>query len=67
MTYIKEKMHEKILHEPTVSKIDYAGVYDPETLEEISDIRDEVLLAVAAWIANTRLIDNLLVTMMNER
>jgi pantoate--beta-alanine ligase len=67
VTYLKEKMLEKILHEPAVSKIDYAGVYHPETLEEISDIRDEVLLAVAAWIGNTRLIDNLLVTMMNER
>lgn len=66
-TYLKAKMLEKILHEPAVSKVDYAGVYNPETLEEISAVRDEVLLAVAVWIGDTRLIDNLLVTMMNER
>lgn len=65
--HLKETMHEKILHEPAVSKIDYAGVYDPETLEELSYIRDEVLLAVAAWIGNTRLIDNILVNMRNGR
>jgi pantoate--beta-alanine ligase len=66
-TYLKEKMLEKILHEPAVSKVDYAGVYNPETLEEVSDIQGEVLLAVAAWIGNTRLIDNILVNVVNER
>jgi pantoate--beta-alanine ligase len=60
-------MHEKILHEPAVIKIDYAGIYNPETLEELSDIRDEVLIGVAAWLGDTRLIDNILVTMRNER
>lgn len=65
--HLKEMMHEKILREPSVSKIDYAGVYDPQTLEEISDIQDEMLLAVAVWIGNTRLIDNMLVNRMNER
>jgi pantoate--beta-alanine ligase len=66
-TYLKEKMLEKILREPAVLKVDYAGVYNPETLEDVSDIRGEVLLAVAAWIGNTRLIDNILVNVMNER
>jgi pantoate--beta-alanine ligase len=67
MKYIEEKMSETILREPAVSKIDYAGVYNPETLEELSAVQDELLLAVAVWIGNTRLIDNVLVTMMNER
>jgi pantoate--beta-alanine ligase len=67
MKYIEEKMSETILREPAVSKIDYAGVYNPETLEELSAVQDELLLAVAVWIGNTRLIDNVLVTMMNDR
>jgi len=64
---LKEMMHKKILEEPAVSSIDYAGFYDPETLEEISTIQSDVLLAVAARIGNTRLIDNILVNMRKER
>jgi len=64
---LKEMMHKKILEEPAVSSIDYAGFYDPETLEEISTIQSDVLLAVAAKIGNTRLIDNILVNMRKER
>ncbi|MCJ7483531.1 MAG: pantoate--beta-alanine ligase [Thermodesulfovibrionales bacterium] len=65
--HLKEMMHEKILQEPAVSSIDYAGFYDPETLKELSMIQGDVLLAVAAKIGNTRLIDNILVTMRKER
>ena len=64
---LKEMMHKKILEEPAVSSIDYAGFYDPETLEELSAIQSDVLLAVAAKIGNTRLIDNILVNMRKER
>jgi len=64
---LKEMMHKKILEEPAVSSIDYAGFYDPETLEEISTIQSDVLLAVAAKIGNTRLVDNILVNMRKER
>ena len=64
---LKEMMHKKILEEPAVSSIDYAGFYDPETLEELSTIQSDVLLAVAAKIGNTRLIDNILVNMRKER
>jgi pantoate--beta-alanine ligase len=67
IAHLKEAMHRKILNKPAVTKIDYAGVYDPETLEELSGTADEMLLAVAVWIGNTRLIDNILVTMRNER
>lgn len=52
----------KILQsEPLVSEIQYAGVYDPETLDECSENKDEYLIAVAIKIGETRLIDNLLV------
>jgi pantothenate synthetase len=60
-------MHEKLLREPAVSKIDYAGAYDAETLHELREMQDEVLLAVAAWIGNTRLIDNMIINMRNVR
>jgi pantoate--beta-alanine ligase len=65
--HLREMMHEMISREPAVSKIDYAGIYHPETLEELSDIRDEMLLAGAVWIGDTRLIDNMLVNWRNER
>ncbi|MDH5202523.1 MAG: pantoate--beta-alanine ligase [Nitrospirota bacterium] len=59
--YIKEFMHEKLLKEPAVSVIDYAGVYDPDTLDELSEIKGDTLIAVAVRIGETRLIDNMLV------
>ncbi len=63
---IKNSMQERILSEAPVSKIDYAGVYDPETLEDISGVQSEVLLAVALRIGYTRLIDNMLVNVRKE-
>jgi len=60
--HIKEVMREKILSELSVSGIDYAGVYDPETLVEPPEIKGDALLAVAIKIGGTRLIDNMLVT-----
>ena len=40
--------------------LDYAAVVDPDTLLPLADIRNGALLAVAAHIGPTRLIDNLL-------
>lgn len=60
---IQKIMQEKILKEPAVTKIDYIGVYDPITLEEIYDIKKDVLLAVAILIGSTRLIDNMIVNL----
>lgn len=42
-------------------RVDYAAVVDPETLLPVEDISGGALIAVAAWIGNTRLIDNLLI------
>lgn len=58
--YIKDFMYKKLSEEPLVSSIDYAGVYDPDSLTEINNIKNEVLLAIALKIGNTRLIDNIL-------
>jgi len=59
---IKGFMQERILREPGISSLDYAGVYDPGTMVEVSEINGDILLAVALRIGNTRLIDNVLVT-----
>ncbi len=53
-------MRETLLSEPLISQIDYASAYDPETLEEVDDIKGDVLFAVAVRMGNTRLIDNIL-------
>lgn len=45
--------------EPLIAKVDYSSVYDPETLDEIDEIKGDVLLAVAVLLGNTRLIDNI--------
>ena len=47
--------------EAQISSIDYASVYDPETLDEVEEIKGEVLLAIAVRMGATRLIDNMLV------
>jgi pantoate--beta-alanine ligase len=60
--YIQKFMQDRILKEPLVSSIDYAGVYDPETMVDVPVIKGDILLAVALKVDNTRLIDNMLVT-----
>ena len=65
--HIQRKMQERILAEPAVSGVDYIGVYDPTTLNELSELKDEVLLAAAVKIGRTRLIDNILVNVKKER
>lgn len=40
-------------------RLDYFEVVSPETLEAVTDISDGALVAVAAYVGNTRLIDNL--------
>ena len=43
--------------EPEV-RLDYCRVVDPETLEDMADISKGALVAVAAFVGTTRLIDN---------
>jgi len=45
--------------EPGV-RVDYLRVVNPDTLEDVADVRDSALVAVAAFVGTTRLIDNLL-------
>lgn len=44
-----------------VSKIDYISIVDPVTLRPVKKISGICLIALAAWLGNTRLIDNITV------
>ena len=53
-------MAEVIESEP-LARTDYVSVAEPETLEELSEIRGEALASLAVHIGKTRLIDNMLI------
>ena len=48
----------EIVHEEPAARLDYLSVVDPESLEPITDVTSRALVAVAAYVGNTRLIDN---------
>lgn len=49
-----------VLEEEPAVKIEYVEVVDPDTLQPVEDVSDGALLAIAARIGKTRLIDNVL-------
>jgi pantoate--beta-alanine ligase len=51
----------RILEEELGVVVDYCRIVDPDTLEDVSDVGHGALVAVAARVGSTRLIDNLLV------
>ena len=54
-----ETMRATLQEEPTI-RVDYIAVVDPDSLLPIDDIGAGALLAIAAYVGNTRLIDNVL-------
>ena len=50
-----------IIEGEKLARIDYIAIVDPENLQEVDNIEQEVLIAVAVWIGKTRLIDNIIV------
>jgi pantoate--beta-alanine ligase len=42
-------------------RLDYLKIVDPDTLEDVDEIRNGALVAIAAWVGATRLIDNIVV------
>jgi pantoate--beta-alanine ligase len=58
---VRSIMQEDLSKEPLITGVDYASVFIPVTLDEASEIAGEVLLAIAARMGSTRLIDNMLV------
>ncbi|MCX7913530.1 MAG: pantoate--beta-alanine ligase [Thermodesulfovibrionales bacterium] len=58
---IKQRMLQMLLEENHVKEVQYAGIYDPESLDELDEIKRQCLVAIAIKIGETRLIDNFLV------
>jgi len=58
---LKELMGKRLASESLVSEIQYCSAYNPDTLDELEQIGNETLLAIALKIGETRLIDNILV------
>ena len=56
-----QTMHATLQEEPSI-RVDYIAVVDPDTLLPVGDVGTGALLAVAAYVGNTRLIDNVLLT-----
>jgi pantoate--beta-alanine ligase len=50
-----------VLAQQPSARLDYLRVVDPDTLADIPDIGKGALIAIAAWIGSTRLIDNILI------
>jgi pantoate--beta-alanine ligase len=57
---IRKQMRELIRSEP-LATIDYVSIADPETLEEMEEVRVPALASLAVKIGKTRLIDNVVV------
>ena len=58
---IRGLMRGILSEERLITQIDYASLYDPEALDEVDEIKGDVLLAVAVRLGDIRLIDNVLV------
>jgi pantoate--beta-alanine ligase len=43
-------------------RLDYAEIVHPDTLEPVTDLTSGALIAVAAWVGATRLIDNIFIS-----
>lgn len=51
----------KIIGEEPVVRIEYLNVVDPETLRDVKSIDGKALIAIAAYLGDIRLIDNIMV------
>ena len=58
---VEAAMTRLIWAEP-LARVDYLAVADPITLDEVRSVRGRVVLLLAVWIGETRLIDNMIVT-----
>jgi pantoate--beta-alanine ligase len=56
----------ELLDEAPEARLDYLAITDSASLEPLGRLSGEVLLALAAYFGNTRLIDNLLVKVPAE-
>src|SRR4029077_7082553 len=54
---VTQAVRAEIAREP-LARLEYVSFCDSATLEEIEEIHESALLALAVWIGKTRLIDN---------
>jgi len=52
----------QVIAEEPGARLDYFVIVDPETLDPVADVSRGALVAVAAYVGATRLIDNILLT-----
>jgi pantoate--beta-alanine ligase len=57
---IKQKL-KSILEEGKDVRVDYVEVVDTDTLEPSYEVQDNTLIAVAAYVGDARLIDNIVI------
>lgn len=60
MNAVNDKMQSILKSEPMVGEVQYAGAFDADTLDALSEFKGRCVLAVALKIGQTRLIDNML-------
>ncbi|MFH1421361.1 MAG: pantoate--beta-alanine ligase, partial [Planctomycetota bacterium] len=63
---IKQAM-KKIIAKNSFAKIDYIEFVHPVTLESIKTIKEKVVVALAVYIGKTRLIDNMVFTLLRRK
>jgi pantoate--beta-alanine ligase len=51
----------EVMAEERGAKLDYFEIVSPESLEHVDSVKGGALVAVAAWVGSTRLIDNVIV------
>jgi pantoate--beta-alanine ligase len=51
----------EVIAEEHGAKLDYFEIVNPDTLEAVNTVKGGALVAVAAWVGATRLIDNVVV------
>jgi pantoate--beta-alanine ligase len=52
---------QRVLNEEPEVRVDYIAIVNRETLEPVEDVRSGALVAVAAYVGGTRLIDNVVI------
>jgi pantoate--beta-alanine ligase len=56
----------RVMQDEPMARVEYVEVVDPETLVPVEDVSQGALLAIAARIGGTRLIDNILLSPPNR-
>jgi pantoate--beta-alanine ligase len=55
---LRQEGHKVLSREPS-ARLDYLEIVDPETLDPVEDVSRGALVAIAAYVGTTRLIDNI--------